>query len=742
MWSSSMNEFVEQFLLEARELVDQATNGLLALEQGSRGNDEIDGVFRAFHTLKGAAGIVDFHAMGRALHAAEEVLSDVRSGARPISSELINQCLVCLDRLTRWFDEMQATGAVPANADGAANEIIRGFVNDASPARSAVSRLSDISAQGASGQWLEQLCKDQAEALPQSRSAFCYRPDPDAFFRGEDPLTFIERVPALVMLTLALQGSPNLENLDPFSCAIQISGLTDASPEQLSEAFSNIADQVEIVELKDEKQVGISAQARSVLEAQILLLEETGIEGKIGRRFAAGSVAANILRYSGLTAAASNLQAIVARAISDDDAPKLTAAIRAVLGEASERSPSDLADRAVAAQPSVARVLRVDISRVDALVNLTGELTVVKNAFGHIAALAQGGMDQKALVASLREQQALLERLIGDLQRAVLRIRVLPLRQVFQRFPRVVREISGAQNKSVKFLTEGEDTEADAGIVDGLFEPLLHVLRNAIDHGIETSARRNELGKSQPATITFRAKRHLESVIVEVEDNGRGIDVRRVREVAAARNLVSFENLASMDDDEVVSLIFAPGFSTASEVTGLSGRGVGMDSVKAAVERLGGGVAVYSRTGHGTTVRLTLPFTVMMTRVMTVETAGQVFGFPLDTVVETTAVIREHVVSVGRGRAFILRDRTIPLVDLAESLGLSRFERTAGEVKVIVTSAAGLVGGIEVEKLGERMDVMLKPMDGLLKSMRGVAGTTLLGDGRVLIVLDAQELFQ
>jgi two-component system, chemotaxis family, sensor kinase CheA len=268
------------------------------------------------------------------------------------------------------------------------------------------------------------------------------------------------------------------------------------------------------------------------------------------------------------------------------------------------------------------------------------------------------------------------------------------------------------------------------------------VLRNAIDHGIEASDRRSELGKPPAGTIAVRARRHLESVIVEVEDDGRGIDVDRVRQVAKARNLVPSDTLAKMGDEEVVALIFAPGFSTATEVTGLSGRGVGMDSVKAAVERLGGGVAIQSHFGHGTTIRLTLPFTVMMSRVMTVETAGQVFGFPLDTVVETAAIPREHIVAVGRGRAFVLRDRTVPLVDLAESLGLIRSDRSPQETKVVVTSAAGVLGGIEVEKLGERMDVMLKPMDGLLKNMRGVAGTTLLGDGRVLIVLDVQELFQ
>jgi two-component system chemotaxis sensor kinase CheA len=443
-----------------------------------------------------------------------------------------------------------------------------------------------------------------------------------------------------------------------------------------------------------------------------------------------------------MVADASEIDAILIECLANEDTTKLAAAIQDLLDEKPAQEITKSIDSARPNEVAASRVLRVDAARIDTLVNLTGELTVVKNAYAHIAALAQSGDEQKDILANLRRQQALFDRLVGELQRAVLQIRVLPLRQVFQRFPRQVREISTNLGKPVKFVTEGDDTEADATIVESLFEPLLHVIRNAIDHGIEAPARRDERGKPPTAAITLRARRHMENVIVEVEDDGGGIDIDRVREVAIARNVLSSEVVAKMADAEVVKLIFAPGFSTASEVTGLSGRGVGMDSVKAAVERVGGNVTVDSRPGRGTTIRLTLPFTVMMTRVMTVEAAGQVFGFPLDTVVETAAVAREHLVSIGLGRAFVLRDRTVPLVDLAASLGLARSAQSGGDAKVVVTSAAGQLGGIEVDRLGERMDVMLKPMDGLLKNMRGVAGTTLLGDGRVLIVLDVQELFQ
>ncbi len=342
----------------------------------------------------------------------------------------------------------------------------------------------------------------------------------------------------------------------------------------------------------------------------------------------------------------------------------------------------------------------------------------------------------------MRDQHALFDRLATELQAAVLRVRVLPLRTVFRRFPRLIREIAGGVGKTVRLITEGEDTEADATIVDALFEPLLHVLRNAVDHGIETSERRTASGKPPMGTLVLRGHRVAESVRIEIEDDGGGIDVDRVRAVAGAHGVASAEALAAMSDGEAIDLIFAAGFSTAAAVTDLSGRGVGMDSVKTAVERLGGTVTLQSRPGTGTVVSLILPFSLMMTRVMTVEVVGQAFGLPLDSVVETTIVDRNMIVPIGSGRAFMLRDRTIPLLDLADTLGLAREENGELPAKVVVVSTSGQIGGIEVDRLGERLDVMLKPMEGLLGNMRGVAGTTLLGDGRVLVVLDVQEMFR
>jgi two-component system, chemotaxis family, sensor kinase CheA len=384
--------------------------------------------------------------------------------------------------------------------------------------------------------------------------------------------------------------------------------------------------------------------------------------------------------------------------------------------------------------------LRVDAERVDALVRLTGELTVVKNAIGHTLNLAGG--EQALFAESLRGHQATLDQLVGELQRAVLAVRVLPLRTVLQRIPRLVRETAASLSKQVNLIVEGDETEADKTIVEMLFEPLLHLVRNAIDHGIEEVPVRSQRNKPPVATLSIRASRQGGHVHIDVDDDGAGIDPDRVRQKARERELVETERLDAMTEAEVIELVFAPGFSTASEVTGLSGRGVGMDAVRSAVERVGGRVSLQSRKGQGTSVKLTLPFSVMMTQVLTAEVSGQMFGIPLESVVETVSVPVDTIEAIGAAKAIVRRDRTIPVFDLAQLLRVNATVLEQSEATIVVTSVGGHLNAIRVDRIGERMEVMLKPLDGLLASLPGISGTSIIGDGRVLLVLDLAEVIQ
>jgi len=479
---------------------------------------------------------------------------------------------------------------------------------------------------------------------------------------------------------------------------------------------------------------GRSSISRQLLEAQKLLLAETDPEGAAGRLGSAGRVAANVLRHHGLDTI--DLEGQLQASLLAGDAASMIAAIDRILSGPEERAPEP--SGTLPPQPADT-TLRVDVDRIDRLVRLTGELLIAKNAVGHSAQRALE-TDVRQLAVALNNQHLLLDRLVAELQQSVFSLRVLPLHHAFQRFPRLVREMAASAGKPARLMIEGATTEADKSIVEAIAEPLMHLLRNGLDHGVESEAERAAAGKPAVATIGLRAAREGDRVVIEVEDDGRGIDVARVREVARARGVRSEAALQAMSDDDVVDLIFAPGFSTAFRVTDLSGRGVGMDVVRATVERLGGRVSVSSRPQRGTVVRLALPFTVMMTKVLTVEAAGQVFGIPLDAVVETVKVARDAIVPVGAARAFALRNRTVPVIDLGEALG-KQAASSGAEVSVLIVSVAGQLGGLEVDRLGERIDVMLKAPEGLLAGVPGIDGTTLLGDGRVLIVLDLQEIF-
>lgn len=719
-----MNEFLEQFVIEVRDLAEQAADDLLALERDPGDRDRLDSAFRGFHTLKGAAAIVEFAAMGRAVHAAEDVLDAVRRGVRPAGTDVIDASLACLEAVRGWLDRIEAAGDLPADADAAADALVAGF---AAPA-AAPAAPPPAGDQG----WIDDL---RARA-PDATVALRLTPDADCFFRAEDPLALVAGLPGLATVGLAPRRPwPAAGDIDPFACNLVVTALCRSTVAAVGDQLGPMRRQAEILALAREPAGGLPAPAAALLQAQIALARVEG-DGLAGRLGAAGRVAANVLRRLGRPTAA--IETALAIGLDAGDPQPLVAAVEAALaGDARKAAPM-----AAPGTTAAARALRVDVERIDALVRLTGELTVVKNAIGHAAGMARDGGDARSLAELLRRQHAMLDSLTAELQRAVLTIRVLPLRQVFQRFPLMVRDMAATLGKTVQLKVEGEDTEADKTVVEALFEPLLHVLRNALDHGIEDAETRAARGKSPAAQLVLSAGRDGDQVIVAVADDGAGIDPAVIRRVAAARGLAPAAALDALPDDEAIDLIFAPGFSTATAVTDLSGRGVGMDAVRTAIGRVGGRVTVASRPGAGTTVRFALPFSVMVTRVMTVEAGGQVFGIPFDAVVETTQCARGDIATVGQAAAFVLRDRTIPLIDLAEALGREATIPRRPMASIVVTEAAGLVGALEVDRIGAPLDVMLKPLEGLLAGMRGIAGTTLTGDGRVLIVLDVQGLLQ
>ena len=409
----------------------------------------------------------------------------------------------------------------------------------------------------------------------------------------------------------------------------------------------------------------------------------------------------------------------------------------------------DIAEQGHAAQDSAqpsrpeqtdgsARTVRVDAARIDALVDLVGELIVAKNNLGQLSADAANS--HLAIAPALASAVAGLERLTGDMHRAVMAMRMTPLARTLGRFPRWIRETAAKLGKEVQFDIVDAGTEADKTVVDGLFEPLLHVLRNAVDHGIEDAGSREAAGKSPKGRILLEARPQGDQIIISVRDDGAGLDIARIRKAAKRKAILSDEAIDALDDAAAADLIFMPGFSTADTVTDISGRGVGMDAVRAAITALGGRVSMSSKLGAGTTVLMSLPRAIQISQVVTVEVGKERFGVPIENVSETCRIARDRILPIRSGEAFVLRNRTLPLLRLSELLRLQAPQRRDGDAKVLIVASGDQRVGVEVDGVGERLDVLLRPMSGLLASMRGVLGTALLGDGGVLLVLDLPEL--
>jgi two-component system chemotaxis sensor kinase CheA len=736
-----MNDFLQQFLIESRELVAQAAEGLLLLEQSPANAEGVDSVFRAFHTLKGGAGIVEFAAMEHAVHSAEDLLVQVRSGRRTLDPALTGACLACLDQVSAWLDILERTGELPSERDRRQDIAIdpAGILD--SPAGETRSPAGPATPQN----WAASLVGRNASVHGRASTAIRFVPDHDCFYQGEDPIARMSGLPRLLALDLEpVSAWPPLSAFDPYSCNLVLTALTGASIDEVNAYMQGHSGNCEIVAVgpaADSRLEGpLARNVRKVLEEQVAILDVEKVRHLPGRIASAAITAANTMQYCGRDAQAEALRRALGNGVGEDVRLSVRRAITQLLASDSA-APAAKVESSHPAQ-TIARTLRVDAERVDSLVRLTGELTVAKDAIGHTAKLAQANGDSVA--GLLKQHHGVLERLIAQLQGSAIGMRVLPLRSVFQRFPRVLREMAANLGKPAKLEIEGEDTEADKTIVEMLFEPLLHIMRNAIDHGVEDADMRLKRGKPSIATIHLRAAREANQVLVEVTDDGGGIDVERVREVAGSRGVAAAADLRTMTEADLIDLVFAPGFSTAANVTGISGRGVGMDAVRKAVEKVGGRVSIASRAGHGTTVSFSLPFSVLMTQVMTVEAGGQAFGIPLDAVVETVRVASESISGVGDARVIVHRDRTIPVLELGTVLDGGQKRETCDEAQatVVIALVAGQWVGLQVDHPGERMDVILKPLDGLLSGTSGIAGTTLLGDGRILLVLDIAELLQ
>jgi len=386
------------------------------------------------------------------------------------------------------------------------------------------------------------------------------------------------------------------------------------------------------------------------------------------------------------------------------------------------------------------KTLKVDQQRIDSLMDLVGELVVAKNALPFLAKRAEEHFGVRQLAKEIKSQYTVINRLSEELQGAMMQIRMVPISTVFQRFPRLVRDLSRKLDKQVELKLEGEETEADKNVVENLADPLIHLVRNSLDHGLESAAERLKAGKTANGTITLRAIGQDDQVVIEICDDGRGIDPEKIKRKAYQNGLLDEQRLESISDHEALQLIFAAGLSTAETVSDLSGRGVGMDVVRSVIQQAGGTVEVSSELGQGSKVRLTLPLSMAVSRVMMIEVAGQSYGVSMENIIETVRIPRSAVQRIKQSEALVLRERLIPLFSLRTLLGLAPMEQQPEEIAVLVMMLGKEEVALVIDEFHEGIDIIQKSLEGVMANYPFYSGATLLGDGRVLLVLNTPEL--
>ncbi len=673
-----------EFVSEAQEAIDALGHDVMRLDGAGEEPDPdlLNAVFRAAHTLKGLSSMFGVERMARLAHALEDVLDDVRLGRRPLDRDATDLLLEAPEVFSRIIAE-EAAGEAPKTADAAQR------LTDRLRAREGV--------------------RARTGADPLDRLAL----GPDV--RGV--LTEYEehRLRASVQKGIAIHRVKVSYDLSSF----------DRDLAALSARLKKIGEVVSTLP---------SADARDAQAIAFELLFASKERSEAIRREAGPAAVVAAVPSRGGGEGASAAPAPVA--------PAAPAGAPAATSDASSFSPlPEPHPDDGASLRSVSQAVRVDIHKLDRLMTVVGELVLVKSSLLSIADRMKALRGDPVLGAELQRANRTLERRLDELQAGILEVRMVPLEQVFDKLARMVRKIAREVGKEIDFDVSGGDVELDKLIVEELSDPLMHLIRNAIDHAIEPPDVRVRLGKPRAGRVRLSAEQKGNHVQIVVEDDGAGIDEDRIREVAVQRDLARAESVREMSRREVMNLIFVPGFSTARQVTSLSGRGVGMDVVKNNIANLSGIIDLQTERGKGTRFEITLPVTLAIVRALVVSVAGRVYAMPLNSVLEIIEVRARDVRTLSTREVISVRGSTLPLVRLARFFSLEG-DRPRDAVFVVVVGLAQERLGVAVDELVGQQDIVVKPLGSQLHGVRGIAGATDLGTRRTVLVLDVGAIIE
>ena len=714
-------EILQDFLVEAGEILEQLSEQLVELESRPDDANLLNAIFRGFHTVKGGAGFLQLHELVECCHIAENVFDILRKGERHVDSELMDVILEALDAVNGMFSEVRERAPITA----ATPELLAALARYAEPA--------DLSAAPVVEATPEPVAEPEADVT-------------DSEF--EQLLNSLNAVKAEAQAPAAPVAAPTSEDI------------TDAE-------FESLLDQ-----LHGKGQFAADAVPPAAVPQAPAAVASTDItddefEALLDQLHGKGTFVADALPAVAAAAApAASAPPAADGLISDHEFESLldelhgkgkftevvpAAAVATVAPVAAKAAaPAAVAKPAPAAAPAPARAaaapvaekpvteaettVRVDTARLDDIMNMVGELVLVRNRLVRLG-LSSGDEAMQKAVSNL-------DVVTADLQTAVMKTRMQPIKKVFGRFPRLVRDLARQLKKEINLELVGEETDLDKNLVEALADPLVHLVRNAVDHGVETPEEREASGKSRGGKVILAAEQEGDHILLSITDDGKGMDPAILRNIAVKRGVMDKDAADRLTDTECYNLIFAPGFSTKTEISDVSGRGVGMDVVKTKISQLNGSINIYSTKGQGSKIVIKVPLTLAIMPTLMVMLGNQAFAFPLVNVNEIFHLDLSRTNVVDGQEVVIVRDKALPLFYLKRWLVASAAHEEQREGHVVILSVGTQRIGFVVDQLVGQEEVVIKPLGKMLQGTPGMSGATITGDGRIALILDVPSMLK
>lgn len=696
-----VSQYLEIFIDESEEHLQTLSDCIMVLEKEPDNKDTINEVFRAAHSLKGMAGTMGFKRMQHLTHDMENVFQEVRSDHIKVTSGMIDLLFKCLDALEGYVDNIKST----SDEGTEDNEVIIKELNDFiaktegaeetgnTETSEAKEAAPESTQEEKAGQEKIELTNDEKKAIREAESngqhiyVMTVHIQKDCLLKAARAFLVFKAVEDFGQILVYRPSSQDIED------------------EKFEFEFSFFL-------ASEESEDKIVAVAKAVSEIEKVDAEEIHLDEYVKE-------AETQEEQQAKEAAAEQKEAPA-------EAPKA----------AEKKAPAANAKKQTNAKPVTGRTVRVDIEKLDALMNQVSELIIAKNSLVSISSNESGEYQNQ----SFHEQIEYLERITTNLHESVMKVRMVPIESVVNKFPRMIRDLSRKLGKKMELYMTGEDTELDRTVVDQIGDPLQHLLRNSADHGLEDNATRVERGKPEVGSIFLKAFQEGNNVIIEVGDDGNGIDVAAVRDKAVERGVITAEQAENMSQKEIINILFLPSFSMAKKITDISGRGVGLDVVKSNIEALGGDVEVRTQLGEGTTFIVRLPLTLAIIQALMVEIRDEKYAIALGSISNIESIPVNEIKYVQAQEVIHLRGAVIPLIRLDQVLDMEEKQEEPENLTVVIVKKGDSLAGLVVDNLIGQQEIVIKSLGKYINNNKIISGATILGDGEVALILDVNTL--